>query len=96
MKRYARIEDGLVVEVMSTDADICQLFHKDLKWVLVNNIDVTIGWRQEGDALSPPPPVPVVTAKDPSVQRSEIQTEIALLGKRVAELANQISKLPAV
>ncbi len=33
MKTYARIQDGLVVELLETDNDIAKMFHPDLIWV---------------------------------------------------------------
>lgn len=33
MKTYARIQGGMVAEILSTDGDISQMFHPDLLWV---------------------------------------------------------------
>lgn len=43
MKRYLRVEQGVVVEVFETDQDIKEMFHPDLVWVECNDIKYGIG-----------------------------------------------------
>jgi hypothetical protein len=55
MKRYARIQDGVVVEFFSTELDIATLFHPDLVWVdVTSNPAVTYNWSYAGNAFTAP------------------------------------------
>lgn len=46
MKKYARICEGEVQELFATDGDITQMFHPDLIWVDVTDLDPApvVGW----------------------------------------------------
>lgn len=61
MKTYARIQEGHVAELFSTDGDITEMFHPDLHWV------EAVAGVAEGDVYShgvfskpQPLPAPVV------------------------------------
>lgn len=80
MKSYARIDDGIVLELFSTDLDITTLFHPDMTWIDISELEVTPaeGWTFDGSIFAEPvPPVPTVA-------------ELALqaIAKRDALLAN--------
>lgn len=58
MSNYARIDDGLVAELLSTDGDITEMFHPGLVWIEVPvGVDVAAGWSfADGEFSAPPPP----------------------------------------
>lgn len=51
---YARIDGGLVVELLITSQDIATLFNPALLWV-VATAGVAVGWSYAGGVFSPPP-----------------------------------------
>lgn len=57
MKRYARIQDGVVFEFFETDGDITQMFHPSLVWIEITDLDPQpeCGWIYQDGAFSPPP-----------------------------------------
>lgn len=57
LKKYARIEGSVVKELLSTDADIGELFSADLMWVSCPT-DVEVGWAYVDQAFSAPPALP--------------------------------------
>ena len=54
MKKYARIDGGVVVEVFATGGDITQMFHPDVVWVPCG-AEVAAGWSFDGRFFSAPP-----------------------------------------
>ncbi|ELS7817221.1 TPA: tail fiber assembly protein [Enterobacter bugandensis] len=54
--KYARIDDGIVVELFETDGDISQMFHPDLVWVDITSIkpQPDNNWTYDGKKFSPP------------------------------------------
>jgi hypothetical protein len=64
MRDYARIENDIVVELISLDdsADITTLYHPDLIWIEVTGVaGVALGWVVVGGTVQPPPPPPPPT-----------------------------------
>lgn len=60
MKKYARVDDDTVVELIETDGDISEMFHPDTVWVDVTSVPgVENGWRKNGSIFDPPPSVSV-------------------------------------
>lgn len=55
MKTYARIFEGTVVELFSTDGDITEMFHPDLIWVECGD-GVSEGWGYDGTVFTAPAP----------------------------------------
>lgn len=55
MKTYARLEGSQVVELLSTDGDISQMFHPDFVWIETPvGADVSPGWSySKGDFFAP-------------------------------------------
>lgn len=83
---YARVEHGVVRELVETDQRIEDLYHPDLQWVDVANASgVRPGWTvgQEGFA---PPVFEEVAVATPAVDFAE-------LARRVDELQEQIRGL---
>lgn len=77
MKNYARITEGVVVELFSTDGDISEMFHPDLVWVEVpNGCSPQVGWTCNENVFSP------TEAPQPSAQEilaTNITTHALLL-----------------
>lgn len=54
MKTYARIENDAVVELLTTDGEITEMFHPDLVWVDVSDISsISEGWKKSGSTFYP-------------------------------------------
>lgn len=70
MTVYARIEDGVVREVLDTPHDIQNLFHGSLVWVDATRAQPqpAHGWRYANGSFSPPPPPPPPAPKDVAAQ----------------------------
>jgi hypothetical protein len=82
MKRFARVDAGVVTEIVATEQDIAKLFHPGLTWVDVTNITAAVGdLDQNGTFVKPPvqtePAMPTV---------AQLQAEIARLTERLAVL----------
>jgi len=56
--KYARIDNGLVMELFETDGDITQMFPPILIWVEITNLDPQPeqGWSYDGANFTAPPP----------------------------------------
>ena len=55
MKTYARIQDGLVAELLKTDGDITSMFNPALVWVDVSSQpNIAEGWHFDGTNFTPP------------------------------------------
>ena len=64
MRDYVRIENNVVVELISYDdsINIADCFHPDLTFMEVTGVaGVEIGWVVFGDSVAPPPPPPPPT-----------------------------------
>lgn len=84
MRDYARILDGRVAEIFSTDQDISTLFTPALLWVDVTGKQLTIGWTWDGSSFAAPAfPPPDVS----SPTLAELQAQVAALSARLASLA---------
>ena len=85
MKIYARILDGRVAELLTTDFDIAGKFNPALVWVDVSNVtNIAPGWQQSAGGFSPPPtpPVPVMPTLAPlQAQLNAINAQISTLTK---------------
>lgn len=58
MRTYARIDEGAVQELFSTDGDMVEMFHPALKWVDVtdDNPAPLVGWLYDGEHFTEPQP----------------------------------------
>ena len=87
MKTYARIQDGLVAELLQTDDDITSLFNPALAWVEVSSqSDIAEGWHFDGTNFTPPSPPPPA-APGPTI--AELQTQLAALSAQLAALSGK-------
>lgn len=57
LKMYARIENNSVSEIFQTDGDITQMFHPDLVFVDITNINPrpSVGWSYDGSNFTESP-----------------------------------------
>lgn len=85
MRTYARIQDGVVVELLRTASDITQMFHPSLLWVDVSsNADIREGWQFDGKEFSGPPEA-AEPASGPTI--AELQAQLVLLEAKFATLS---------
>jgi hypothetical protein len=82
MKRFARLDAGVVTEIVATDKDISRMFHPRLSWVDVTNLTVAIGDLDQGGTFAKPPAQTEPTM--PTV--AQLQAEIVRLTDRLAVL----------
>jgi hypothetical protein len=85
MKTYARIQDGLVAELLTTEGDITGMFNPALVWVDVSSRpDVAENWQFDRTNFSPPsaPPTSPATATI-----AELQAQLAALSAQLATLS---------
>jgi hypothetical protein len=62
MKIYARVEQDSVTELFATDIDIAALFHRDMHWIDVTEVQgISCGWRYDGMQFSRPVSGPVAS-----------------------------------
>ncbi|MGI4802541.1 MAG: hypothetical protein ACRYG8_52625 [Janthinobacterium lividum] len=86
MTMYARVEQGVVRELVQTDQRIEDLYHPDLLWVDVRDTpDVRPGWLVGHEGFAPPEPEDILAVAPP--------IDIAELVRRVDELREQIRVL---
>lgn len=90
MKTYARIQAGLVAELITTDANIAELFHPDLVWVDVGGAQPAPGWTYAAGEFSPPAPtVPsLADARAAAVRQIDAEADAirkAVIGERATE-----------
>jgi hypothetical protein len=85
MLRYARISNGLVVELINSERDIAGLYHQTLHWIDVTNSPaVTEGWAFDGAKFIKPEPAQITP---PPITLASLQTQICSLAQRLEALA---------
>lgn len=90
MKKYVRVVLGIVMEIFSTDGNIAEMFHPDLIWVDITNLDQepAYGWTAEqanGEWVFAPPAIP-----EPSIaelKSTALQQRDALLSEAAIRIA---------
>lgn len=88
MKTYARIESGLVAEIVTLSEDPAELFHPSLVWREVTTPGVVPGWLAgttdaDGVTLFSAPPPPIATPPiTPSL--AQLQSDLATLTAMIA------------
>lgn len=83
MVNFARVEAGVVAELLATDADLSTHFHPALDWREVS-ASVEIGWCLTEAGFQPPPPSIVVPQVQPTL--AELEAELTTLVARFAAL----------
>lgn len=89
MKTFARVQDGIVAELVTTGHAIETLFHPDLVWLDVSGEPaVATGWRCDGRTVSRPPAeaAAAAPAPDPAAELADIRAGVEALQFRLTEL----------
>jgi hypothetical protein len=82
MRSYARIQDGRVVELITTDSDISTMFHPALRWIEAPTArGIAEGWSYDGSVFSKPAVIETVA---PPLSISEIQTQLKTLSAQLS------------
>ena len=80
MTIYARIQDGVVGEIIDIDGAVDGRFNPQLTWVAVDPaLGVGVGWIWDGTKFTAPPPATVVSP--PPVLESLQQQILAMQAK---------------
>lgn len=80
MQTYARLADGVVVELIPIDADgppLAERFHCSLVAAMVPvpaSVSIDVGWHLVDGVFMPPPPVPPPTAETVRRRRNAMLT----------------------
>ena len=86
MRTYARIQDGLIAELLKTDGDITNMFNPALVWVDVSSQpNVADGWNYDGTDFTAPAVSPRAISGPTLV---ELQAQIAALSAQLTALSN--------
>jgi hypothetical protein len=86
MAVYGRIQDGVVAELVTTNAPISTLFYPSLVWVdFTAQPDVAPGWSWNGTTATAPVVAPAAVTASPATL-AELQTQITTLQARLAAL----------
>lgn len=81
MKNYARIENGMVVELLQTNGDITKMFNPALVWVECTVvIGIAVGWTYAKSTFATPaaPPLAQVQAAQIAILTASYNAEIQL------------------
>lgn len=84
MNTYARIQNGVVAEIISTAADPATLFNPALIWEAVSQPDITVGWTYSNGSFAAPVPPATPTLTLPSL--SQLQTELTTIQAQIAAM----------
>jgi hypothetical protein len=86
MRTYARVQDGMVAELLRTDGDITNMFNAALVWLDVSSQpDIADGWNFDGESFTPPV-ISSPTASLPTI--AELRAQIAALDAQLTVLSN--------
>jgi hypothetical protein len=83
MVNFARIETGVVVELLATESDLSTIFHSALDWREVDT-SVDIGWCLTDTGFEAPPPPSVMPQVYPTLP--QLQAELTMLVARFEAL----------
>ena len=84
MKTFARIQDHVVAELLTTDLDITGRYNPALIWVDVSTVTgIATGWQQSANGYSPPPAPPVPAA----LSLAQLQTQLVAISAQLAALS---------
>lgn len=84
MKTYARIDtNGVVAELLTTNASPATMFHPALRWQDVTGLNVHVGWVTDGAGFVAPAPS-AAPSTVPSL--ADLLAQLATLSSHVAAL----------
>jgi hypothetical protein len=84
MKKFARIKDGRVAELLMTEGDIAAMFNPAIVWIDVSSgPGIAEGWSFDGANFGPRPPPASPSA--PTI--AELQARVAILAAELAALS---------
>jgi hypothetical protein len=87
MRLYARIQDGVVAELLATDGDITTMFNPALLWVDISSRpEISAGWQLDGTEFIAPSPAPPAA---PPLTIAELQAQIAQLSAQLTALSRR-------
>ena len=82
----ARIDAGIVAELLHAETDPAQLFHPTLQFAdVTDQLNVGLNWRYDGSDFTPPPPSLPTVPSAPAM--SDLKAQMDLLNKQFALLA---------
>ena len=84
MKTYARVQEGIVAELLRTELPIAELFHPGLTWVDVSSqLVVAQGWTFDGKRFAKPAapatPAPMPTMAAVLAELASLRAEVETL-----------------
>jgi hypothetical protein len=87
MKIYARIDNGMVAELLATDGNIAAMFNPAILWIdVTSQQEIAEGWSFDGANFAPPPaPPPAPAPAAPTI--ADMQARIATLAAQLAALS---------
>ena len=84
VKTFARIQDHVIAELLTTDLDISGRYSPALIWVDVSTVSgIATGWQQTATGFSPPPVTPAPSM--PSL--AQLQAQLATISAQLAALS---------
>jgi len=90
MNRYARLQNGIVEELLTTDFNPEHLFNPSLQWVPVTTADINVGWSASADPITGitnfVPPEPVVPSLPNLLSLAQLQAEVTKLNSEISAL----------
>lgn len=89
MKTYARMQNGMVAELLRTDAPIASLFHPGMTWIDVSSQPhVAEGWAFDGSQFAQAA-APAASTGLPTMP--QVLADLAALKAEVAALRAQVA-----
>ncbi len=82
MKTYARIEQGVVVEILTSAVDPHTIFYPSLQWQEVTSPGVLPGWLLTATGFTAPPTPTASMPVTPTL--AQLQSELAALAAQIA------------
>jgi hypothetical protein len=81
MQNFARIEAGLIAELLVTETSPADLFHPDLDWRSAPP-EAQIGWHAADSGFAPPASTPAFSMPAPDL--AQLEAELAALSAKFA------------
>lgn len=83
IRTYARIENGVVAELLKTNADVTKLYHPELIWVdITGRNEIDERWKYDGANFE----APIRVAEPPTTSLAELEQQVRVLAARLEAL----------